>query len=50
MEKLTDEVYLDITINEDNIIDGATKVVKSIRPNWAVDQLQFKVTHISYLL
>lgn len=38
-----DDVYLDITIDENNIIPGATDVVKKLRPTWPIDQLQFKV-------
>lgn len=43
MEELTKEVHLDITVDENDLIKGATEVVKSIRPNWPVDQFQFKV-------
>ncbi|XP_012280009.1 ethanolamine kinase isoform X2 [Orussus abietinus] len=37
------EPHLDITIDDNDIIKGATDVVKSIRPSWSVDKLQFKL-------
>ncbi|KAF7991443.1 hypothetical protein HCN44_008755 [Aphidius gifuensis] len=43
MDKCHDDVYLDITIDENNIIPGATDVVKILRPTWPIDKLQFKV-------
>ncbi|XP_043269199.1 ethanolamine kinase 1 [Venturia canescens] len=43
MERLTNEVHLDLTVDESELIEGATEVVKSIRPDWPVDQFRFKV-------
>lgn len=37
------EEHLDITINENEIIEGAKDVIKKIRPSWPLQQLHFKV-------
>lgn len=36
------EVHLDITINENDIIIGAKDIIKRIRPSWPLQQLHFK--------
>jgi len=35
--------HLDITIDENEIVDGAKNIIKKIRPLWPVHQLHFKV-------
>jgi len=35
--------HLDITIDENKIMDGAKNIIKNIRPLWPVHQLQSKV-------
>lgn len=37
------EEYLNITIDEDKIIDGAIDIIKRIRPSWPLQELHFKV-------
>lgn len=39
----TEELELNITIDENNLINGAIDVVKHIRPTWVANRLQFKV-------
>lgn len=38
------EEYLDITVDENEIIIGAKDIIKRIRPSWPLQQLHFKVT------
>lgn len=37
------EEHFNITIDENEIIDGAKDIIKRIRPSWPFQQLQFKV-------
>ncbi|XP_076287931.1 ethanolamine kinase 1 [Lasioglossum baleicum] len=37
------EPHLDVTIHENEIVDGAVEIIKKIRPAWPVDDLQFKI-------
>lgn len=37
------EPHLDITIDENEIVDGAKEIIKRIRPTWPLDLLLFKV-------
>ncbi|XP_078046171.1 ethanolamine kinase 1 [Augochlora pura] len=37
------EPHLDITIDENEIVDGAIEIIKKIRPTWHLDKLQFKI-------
>lgn len=32
-----------LSINEDNVIDGARQVLEVIRPNWKSEDIKFKV-------
>lgn len=56
MDILSVEPHIDITIDENEVIKGATEIIKTIRPTWPIDQLLFKVNFIykcdnlSYLL
>lgn len=43
MEEICQETHLDLTIDENKIIDGATEVIKRIRPSWPLEHLLFKV-------
>lgn len=43
MTGISAEQHLDITIDKNNIIEGVTQVIKSIRPTWPIDQLSFKL-------
>lgn len=43
MDQTSDEPHLDITINDDNIIDGAKEIIKRIRPTWPSHRLLFKM-------
>ncbi|XP_033217369.1 ethanolamine kinase 1 isoform X2 [Belonocnema kinseyi] len=42
MDTLHVEPHIDIIIEEDEVIKGATEIVKIIRPSWPADQLLFK--------
>lgn len=46
MDLTCEEPHFDITINENEIIDGAKEIVTKIRPSWPLDKLHFKVTAI----
>lgn len=37
------EEHFDISIDENEIIDGAKVIIKKIRPSWPLQQLHFKV-------
>ncbi|KAK1128529.1 hypothetical protein K0M31_002987 [Melipona bicolor] len=37
------EQHLDITIDENEIVDGAKEIIKKIRPTWPLDKLHFKI-------
>lgn len=43
MDILDVEPHIDVTIDENEVIKGATEIIKTIRPNWPIDQLLFKV-------
>lgn len=45
MDQICEEPHLDVTINENEIVDGAKEVIKRIRPMWPLDKLNFKVTN-----
>jgi len=42
------EEHLNITIDENEIIDGAKSIIKRIRPSWPFQQLHFKVIQYSF--
>lgn len=42
MDILSVEPHIDITIDENEVIKGATEIIKTIRPTWPIDQLLFK--------
>ena len=46
MDILHVEPHIDITIEENEVIKGATEIVKIIRPTWPAAQLLFKVNSI----
>lgn len=37
------EQHLDVTIDENEIINGAKDIIKKIRSSWPLEQLHFKV-------
>ncbi|KZC09238.1 PREDICTED: ethanolamine kinase 1 [Dufourea novaeangliae] len=37
------EPHLDVTVDENKIVDGAKEIIKRIRPTWPLDNLQFKI-------
>ncbi|XP_076179701.1 ethanolamine kinase 1 isoform X1 [Ptiloglossa arizonensis] len=43
MDQICEEPHLDVTINENEIVDGAKEVIKRIRPMWPLDKLNFKI-------
>lgn len=43
MDQICEEPYFDITIDENEIVDGAKEIIKKIRPTWPLDRLHFKI-------
>lgn len=43
MDQLCKEPHLDITVDENEIVDGAKWIIKKIRPTWPLDKLHFKL-------
>lgn len=43
MDQICKEPHLNITIDENEIVDGAKEVIKRIRPTWPLNNLHFKV-------
>ncbi|XP_034933617.1 ethanolamine kinase 1 [Chelonus insularis] len=43
MELISEEDHIDFTIDENDSIDGAKKIVSKLRPTWSYDQLQYKI-------
>lgn len=39
---------LPLTIDENNIVDGAREVLRVIRPLWSYDNIKFKVWNLYY--
>ena len=51
MDESCKEQHLDITIDENKIVDGAIEIIKKIRPTWPLDKLHFKVKYfIKYVI
>lgn len=46
MDQLCKEPHLDIVIEENEIVDGAKKIIKKIRPTWSLNNLHFKVKYL----
>lgn len=43
MEQTCEEPHFDITVDENEIINGAKEIIKKLRPTWPSDKLHFKV-------
>ncbi|XP_061931991.1 ethanolamine kinase 1 [Apis cerana] len=43
MDQLCKEPHLDIVVEENEIVDGAKKIIKKIRPTWPLNNLHFKI-------
>lgn len=46
MDQLCKEPHLDIVVEENEIVDGAKKIIKKIRPTWPLNNLHFKVKYL----
>ncbi|XP_076249307.1 ethanolamine kinase 1 isoform X2 [Calliopsis andreniformis] len=42
MDQLCKEPHFDLTIDENEIINGAKEIIKKLRPTWPLDKLRFK--------
>lgn len=47
MDQLCEEPYFDVTIDENEIVDGAKEIIKKIRPTWPLEKLHFKVRNFA---
>lgn len=46
----SDIIKIQITIDENNVIDGAREILKVVRPSWSCDNIKFKVCVFSIIL
>ncbi|XP_063989242.1 ethanolamine kinase 1 isoform X1 [Diachasmimorpha longicaudata] len=43
MDKSSNDIYLNITIDENDVFEGAKEIIKRLRPDWSTGELKFKI-------